>query len=585
MCYHDGMEAVFLHTGGFVRFATQQSDRRTSFSRVLNRQLQLRKISGQLQVLLVLILLVSPSFTKPVKPVSLHVPRTPSTPHQTKDSAKEQSSTLKSSPAADSHLHQLTLDQQFPASKRRNLHHESTLQTTTHSLGIENSSPTVQPQFSVHSDSTVQLEDKSSQVNRLEFSVRNTLSSQSISSLSRVKAESLFSLLLNEITDSIPDSSSSNRKLEVGSSLSLESPSKDFFSGKIKPTLVTKAFRTPLSKKTTSSNLRPVQSSSSSSSKTVLEASPSRQSESSPETAFSRGATSFNSLVGLSFPSSISSNNIVKASAIPAVVTQVVSRVPRHTAEPATRLEDPTYRDAATLLESAQPTGMDSPDNVARTGRNSGSSSSGSSGERSAHWSSPCRIDTAVNPNSSPAYFSENIYHSINVAHKHAHRFKDTFASQLWHGQDWYFALTMVPEESYEFLNRLSIPTEEELQSMDFKAALAVAYESMQRRAVAIEQVTLDQALYRDLNDTDFLSEFRSMEGEIVSILCELHYAMKQLQVRSSEVITSEIMHEKYRDLDISSDRLERDTIILREYISGLDYLVRVFDHFRSQST
>lgn len=158
-------------------------------------------------------------------------------------------------------------------------------------------------------------------------------------------------------------------------------------------------------------------------------------------------------------------------------------------------------------------------------------------------------------------------------------------ASQLWNGLDWYTALEMVPEEPFEFLNRLNIPSDQQLESLDFKSVLAVAYESMQRRAVAIEQVTLDQALYRDLNDMDFLSEFSNIEGEIVSILCEVHYAMKQLDVSPSTVITAEIMQEKYRDLDINSERLNRDTIILREYLSALDYLVKVFDYFRKQGT
>lgn len=158
-------------------------------------------------------------------------------------------------------------------------------------------------------------------------------------------------------------------------------------------------------------------------------------------------------------------------------------------------------------------------------------------------------------------------------------------ASQMWDGMDWESALMMVTDEPFEFLNHLTIPNEEQLKTLKFNDVLRIAYESMQRRAVSIEQVTLDQALYRDLNDTDFLSEFRTIEGEIVSILCELHYAMIQQKVKPTETITAQIMDEKFRDVDSSSGRLTRDTKILREYLNGLDYLMVVFGYFQSQPT
>lgn len=155
----------------------------------------------------------------------------------------------------------------------------------------------------------------------------------------------------------------------------------------------------------------------------------------------------------------------------------------------------------------------------------------------------------------------------------------------MWDGLDWESAITLVPDDKYKFLNRLSIPSEEELKTIKFNDILRIAYESMQRRAVSIEQVTLDQALYRDFNNTDFLSQFRIIEGEIVNILCELHYAMMQQGVTPSETITADIMEGKYRDIDSSSGRLTRDTIILREYLNGLDYLMVVFEYFKSQAT
>lgn len=104
-------------------------------------------------------------------------------------------------------------------------------------------------------------------------------------------------------------------------------------------------------------------------------------------------------------------------------VSTVVSRVQRHTAEP-TRLEEFAFE--STLLESPSGAGvMDSTDD-ARRGSNSGGSRT-----NAAHWSLPCRIDMEINPMSSPAYLSGHIYNNVNVAHKHVHRFKDTFVSTI----------------------------------------------------------------------------------------------------------------------------------------------------------
>ncbi|XP_018024833.1 uncharacterized protein LOC108680513 [Hyalella azteca] len=585
MSYYDGMEAVFLRHGSFTpTFARERSARSTNFSAIHFRISHLQKFIGQLQVWLVLILLVSPTFTKPIKPISLYIPRPRPTSYPTKDPTKEQPSSSKSS-SSNSILHQLMPEPQFPALEYHNLHYRS-VEPSLSPRGIESNFlvkpfklpvivSTTSSNINDNDNSKVQLIDESSQQNSIENILFSDLSSQSSAS----KDDSSSVRSLNKLSDNVPSAPTS--KFRESSPHSLEDSNNILYNKNIKPTLVTRAFLIPSSKKDTSSNLRsfhqpsPSPSSSTKDSSTTL------------VEALTREEDQFKSLLD-SFLG-VSSNTIdIEGSASPSfrrTVTQVVSRVPRHT-EPATRLEDPTLgADTRTALKPARSSRMDSPDNVARNGRVSSSSSSGSSGGRTAHWSSPCRIVTEVNPNSSPAYFSENIYHSINVAHKHAHRFKETFASQLWLGLSWEEALSSVRDEPYEFLNRLSHPSEDELQALEFKSALAIAYESMQRRAVAIEQVTLDQALYRDLNDTDFLSEFRSIEGEIVSILCELHYAMKQLQVAPAQEITAEIMDEKYRDLDVSSDRLERDTIILREYISGLDYLVRVFDHFRSQSS
>ena len=150
---------------------------------------------------------------------------------------------------------------------------------------------------------------------------------------------------------------------------------------------------------------------------------------------------------------------------------------------------------------------------------------------------------------------------------------------------DWDTAVENFRSQTFEFLNPLEVPTKETLATLNFDEVLAEAYESMQRRAVAIEHVTLDQALYRDYNGSDFLGQFQKIEMEIVNVLCELHFAMKHRNVEPSVEITAAIMKEKYRDIENSSGRKTRDTIIMREYLSCLDYLLAVFDYFRKMDS
>ena len=98
----------------------------------------------------------------------------------------------------------------------------------------------------------------------------------------------------------------------------------------------------------------------------------------------------------------------------------------------------------------------------------------------------------------------------------------------------------------------------------------------MQRVAVGIEQVTLDQALY----GSRFLQEFRQIEHHIVGILCDLHYAMKHQKKELPVAVTKEIMAEIYRDVPDTSGRNIRDAIILREYDQALQHTRSVFRHF-----
>lgn len=125
-------------------------------------------------------------------------------------------------------------------------------------------------------------------------------------------------------------------------------------------------------------------------------------------------------------------------------------------------------------------------------------------------------------------------------------------------------------DQKIDFLTTVSMPEN------NFNSQLQNAYELMQRLAVGIEQVTLDQALYRGT----LLQQFRSIETHIVTILCQLHYAMVYQKLAPSVSVTKEIMGENYRDLDGESSREMRDTIIVRDYYAALQRLIDVFTEF-----
>lgn len=126
------------------------------------------------------------------------------------------------------------------------------------------------------------------------------------------------------------------------------------------------------------------------------------------------------------------------------------------------------------------------------------------------------------------------------------------------------------PDASFEFLDM------EPIADSSFNTVLLYAYEKMQRVAVGIEQVTLDQALYRG----SLLSEFRSIESHIVNILCNLHYAMVHQDLTPTASVTKEIMRAEYRDLDGTSARAHRDSIIMKKYNEAIEDLSGKFKQF-----
>jgi len=123
-------------------------------------------------------------------------------------------------------------------------------------------------------------------------------------------------------------------------------------------------------------------------------------------------------------------------------------------------------------------------------------------------------------------------------------------------------------------------------------------YSYLQRLAVGLEQVVLDQMLY----DGKFLEEFNEAEFKLkavgerlkplwigflttlfLQVLCELQVAMleKGIVMDSDESITRKVMSDDLRDIRDQTYRDLRDWNIYRDYMNSLEYVIHGFGHLR----
>ena len=121
------------------------------------------------------------------------------------------------------------------------------------------------------------------------------------------------------------------------------------------------------------------------------------------------------------------------------------------------------------------------------------------------------------------------------------------------------------------------LKSEQELTpNATLEEVLKHAYETVQRWAVGIEQVTLDQALY----ESNSLENFRKIEGDIVMILCELNFAMVRKNIQFVNNVPKSIMHDDLKNTKGTSAREIRDLYILNAYLQGLRDLDGIFKNF-----
>lgn len=150
-----------------------------------------------------------------------------------------------------------------------------------------------------------------------------------------------------------------------------------------------------------------------------------------------------------------------------------------------------------------------------------------------------------------------------------ANKTKIEFAKETFSDPDFMKQFNWV---AYDWLPKIPSTTN---HHVGYEELLSKCYEHMQRYAVAIEQMILDQILY----DGNYVDQFREMEQVASTVLCPLQHAILAMKIKSNKDVTKEIMSETYRSIDSDSVRNIRDYIILREFISGLSYIHKEFEH------
>jgi len=214
-------------------------------------------------------------------------------------------------------------------------------------------------------------------------------------------------------------------------------------------------------------------------------------------------------------------------------------------------------------------------------------------------WVNPCGIDPSFVRNH--AIFSyhdvtplsdqeliQNILLSAKNALVHSDDFKEKFVRRTFSTPSWEDHHVTWKEQRYNWLpSWKDIPKHlhealesGHLQKLTLDTALLRIYNYLQRFAVGLEEVVLDQALF----DGEFIQEFNEAEYKLKAVLCELQMAMLERDIEFEDDITRDIMKNDVRDIRDQSYRNLRDWYIYRDYMNGLEYIIHAFDYLKKHN-
>jgi len=211
-------------------------------------------------------------------------------------------------------------------------------------------------------------------------------------------------------------------------------------------------------------------------------------------------------------------------------------------------------------------------------------------------WVNPCGIDPVMAKNHALQMYHDvtplsdqeliqNILLSAKNALVHSDDFKEKFVRRTFSTSSWRDHHETWKEQRYNWLpSWKDIPKHlheslegGHLQKLKLDTALARMYNYLQRFAVGLEEVVIDQALF----DGEFIQEFNEAEYKLKAVLCELQMAMLERDIDIGTDVSRDIMKDDVRDIQDQSYRNLRDWYIYRDYMNGLEYVIHAFDHLK----
>jgi hypothetical protein len=212
-------------------------------------------------------------------------------------------------------------------------------------------------------------------------------------------------------------------------------------------------------------------------------------------------------------------------------------------------------------------------------------------------WVNPCGINfSAVIPlnQASTDYVYEPLTDSellqqivtqVSKALRQSRRFKEDYVKKTFREPNWWSHHDKWGNKRFDWLpnnneipkNLGERPTIAHLQDLEIESTLVNMYSYLQKLAVGLEQVALDQIIF----DGRYDEEFNLAEYRLKGVLCELQIAMLEKGVEQNEDIGRDIMGENIRDVEFDSYRNNRDWSIYRDYMNGLEYALSVFNHMK----
>ncbi|KAK5650164.1 hypothetical protein RI129_001193 [Pyrocoelia pectoralis] len=211
-------------------------------------------------------------------------------------------------------------------------------------------------------------------------------------------------------------------------------------------------------------------------------------------------------------------------------------------------------------------------------------------------WINPCGIDMGAVlhtlnievPKVSDLDLLTSIINQARIALSKANQFKDDFAQQIFNSnieqlhKNWKQArYEWLPQDS-QIPKSLNEPvTEEHLEMLKMDNALVDTYEHLQKIAVGLEQVVQDQ----EREGGPLVDNFKQSELNLRLVLCELQMATYERGIHSKlhPDVTRDLMPDYLRNDKVNTSRNLRDWIIYRDYMNTLEYVIQVFDYFKSK--